>query len=140
MEFISVSEAARRWRVTPRAVQLMCSRGRIPGAERSGRTWLVPAGAVRPADLRRSRKEAALEDEGPLMPRRRQGSYDTLMPLMNAPFAPGHAREYAESLPEGPRRDVALAELAYFTGDAAQAVALARPLLASEDAGARLSA
>ena len=140
MEFISASEAARRWRVTPRAVQLMCSRGRIPGAERSGRTWLVPAGAVRPADLRRSRKEAALEDVGPLMPRRRQGSCDTLMPLMNAPFAPGHAREYAESLPEGPRRDVALAELAYFTGDAAQAAALARPLLTSEDAGARLSA
>ena len=73
------------------------------------------------------------------MPRRRQGSCDTLMPLMNAPFAPGHAREYAESLPEGPRRDVALAELAYFTGDAAQAAALARPLLTSEDAGARLS-
>ena len=74
------------------------------------------------------------------MPRRRQGSCDTLMPLMNAPFASGHAREYAESLPEGPRRDVALAELAYFTGDAAQAAALARPLLTSEDAGARLSA
>ncbi len=74
------------------------------------------------------------------MPRRRQGSCDTLMPLMNAPFAPGHAREYAESLPEGPRRDVALAELAYFTGDAAQAAALARSLLTSEDAGARLSA
>lgn len=140
MEFISAAEAARRWHVTPRAVQLMCAQGRVPGAERVGRAWRVPEGAVKPVDLRRSRNEAAPGDERPPIPRRRQGSCDTLMPLMNAPFAPGHAREYAESLPEGPRRDVALAELAYFTGDAARAAALARPLLASEDAGARLSA
>ena len=140
MEFISAAEAARRWHVTPRAVQLMCAQGRVPGAERVGRAWRVPEGAVKPSDLRRPRNDAAPGDERPPVPRRRQGSCDTLMPLMNAPFAPGHAREYAESLPEGPRREVALAELAYFTGDAARAAALARPLLTSEDAGARLSA
>lgn len=140
MEFISAAEAARRWHVTPRAVQQLCARGRIPGAEREGRAWRVPAGAVKPADLRRHRGPDAPEVEGLLPPRRRQGACDTLMPLMGAPFPPGHAREYASSLPPGPRRDVALAEFSYFTGDAAQAAALARPLLSSDDAQARLSA
>ena len=63
-----------------------------------------------------------------------------LMPLMGSPFLPGHAREYAASLDPGPRRDVALSELAYFTGDAAEAARLARPLLQATDGAARLSA
>ena len=43
-------------------------------------------------------------------------------------------------MPEGPARDVASAELLYFTGQAEAAAAAARPLLASDDLSVLLSA
>ena len=60
-----------------------------------------------------------------------RGGCGALMPLMGSPFLPGHAREYAASLDPGPRRDVALSELAYFTGDAAEAAKAADEKIAA---------
>ena len=40
------------------------------------------------------------------------------MPLLSSAFEPGRCRELVESMPEGPARDVASAELLYFTGQA----------------------
>lgn len=136
MEYITVGEAARRWGVTERRVQTYCAEGRVPGAERFGRAWRIPAGSVKPDDPRRLRRNPR-NDVAPSLPR---GGCGALMPLMGSPFLPGHAREYAASLDPGPRRDVALSELAYFTGDAAEAARLARPLLQATDGAARLSA
>ena len=136
MEFITVGEAARRWGVTERRVQTYCAEGRVPGAERFGRAWRIPAGSVKPDDPRRLRRDPR-NDVAPSLPR---GGCGALMPLMGSPFPPGHAREYAASLDPGLRRDVALAELAYFTGDAAEAAGLARPLLQATDGAALLSA
>lgn len=136
MEYITVGEAARRWGVTERRVQTYCAEGRVPGAERFGRAWGIPVGAVKPDDPRRLRRNPP-RDAAPSLPR---GGCAALMPLMGSPFPPGRAREYAESLDSGPRRDVALSELAYFTGDAAKAARIARPLLQATDGAARLSA
>ena len=62
------------------------------------------------------------------------------MPLLSSAFEPGRCRELVESMPEGPARDVARAELLYFTGQAEAAAAAARPLLASDDLSVLLSA
>ncbi len=135
MKYITVAEAARRWGVSARLVQRYCAQGRIDGAERFSRTWRIPEGAVKPHDPRRS----AGEHPRPVRKRRPQDACASLMPLMNAPFEPGHARAYAESLEAGERRDVARAEFAYFTGDAEGAAAFARTHLLSEDLEVRLS-
>ena len=134
MEFITAAEATRRWGVSERRVQRLCAEGRVPGAERFGRAWRIPAGAPKPADPRRGAAAPAPA------PRPATRACAALMPLMSSPFSPGRAREYAESLDPGARLDVALAELAYFTGDAAEAARLARPLLQAKDGAARLSA
>ena len=47
-----VKEAAERWKITERRVSSLCKEGKIKGAKKQGRSWLIPAGAKRPADLR----------------------------------------------------------------------------------------
>ena len=50
----SAKEIAAAWGLTARQVQHLCAAGRIPGARRLGRAWVIPAAAERPADGRRS--------------------------------------------------------------------------------------
>lgn len=53
MGFISTEEAAERWHLAVRAVQNYCKDGRIPGAVKYRRSWMVPDDAQRPPDRRR---------------------------------------------------------------------------------------
>ena len=62
------------------------------------------------------------------------------MPLMNAPFEPGRCREFVESLEDGPRKGIARAEYAYFSGRADEAAELAGVYLGDADPAIRLSA
>ena len=45
---ITVKQAAEKWGVTPRRVQSLCKEGRIKGAVRWERTWMIPKHAVLP--------------------------------------------------------------------------------------------
>ncbi len=61
---ITVQEAAGLWDISPRRVRILCQEGRIRGAVRKGRVWLIPDTARKPSDGRvrdpeRARKEAA---------------------------------------------------------------------------------
>lgn len=49
---ISVKEAAMRWELAERTVRGLCIGGKIPGAIKNGRSWLIPAGAEKPVDNR----------------------------------------------------------------------------------------
>lgn len=49
---ISVKEAAMRWELAERTVRGLCIGGKIPGAVKIGRSWLIPAGAEKPVDNR----------------------------------------------------------------------------------------
>ena len=42
MKELSIREAAAQWDVSPRRVQQMCKEGKIAGARKEGRTWLIP--------------------------------------------------------------------------------------------------
>ena len=48
MKYMSVAEAARKWGLTPRSIQLHCQRGNIPGVTMLGKSWQIPADAARP--------------------------------------------------------------------------------------------
>ncbi len=52
MEYISVQKAAAQWDLSDRRVRLLCEQGRIPGTIREGRSYRIPADAVKPADGR----------------------------------------------------------------------------------------
>lgn len=54
--YISIREASRKWGVSERRVNPYCAEGRIPGAERFGKSRAIPAGAEKPQDSRRNKK------------------------------------------------------------------------------------
>ena len=51
-EYMTVKEAAERWGITPRRVQLLCVQGRIEGAAKYASVWAIPKGAAKPKDER----------------------------------------------------------------------------------------
>ena len=138
MESLTVRQAAEKWGLSPRTVQQLCTRGRIPGAQKFGKSWAIPADAKKPEDPRRVRLQ---EPPAPAQPSPgRSLSGGILMPLMNTPFLPGHCREAVEAMEAGPQRDIALAEYHYFSGQPEQAALETEPYLTSPHMGARLSA
>ena len=42
--------------ISSRRISLLCSQGRVPGAEKKGKTWLIPKDAVKPTDPRRKNR------------------------------------------------------------------------------------
>lgn len=50
--YISVKEAAEKWDIATRRIQILCSEGRINGAARLGREWAIPCLAKKPEDKR----------------------------------------------------------------------------------------
>lgn len=52
MEYISITETAEKWGISTRRVRTLCAADRVPGAQRVGACWVIPANAVKPADNR----------------------------------------------------------------------------------------
>ena len=46
--YMTVQEAAEKWGVTPRQVQILCKENRIAGAARMSRIWIIPENAEEP--------------------------------------------------------------------------------------------
>ena len=55
MEYRSVAQMAEQWGVSDRRVRILCQQGKISGAIRKGRAWLIPADAEKPIDGRTTR-------------------------------------------------------------------------------------
>lgn len=53
---MSAPEAAKKWGISERRVQILCSQGRIEGVSKLGYMWLIPQNATKPIDKRRKRK------------------------------------------------------------------------------------
>lgn len=49
---MTIRDAAALWGITERRVNELCKTGRIPGAYKSGRQWMIPDKAQKPADKR----------------------------------------------------------------------------------------
>jgi Fic family protein len=52
MEYINVTQAAEQWGLSDRRVRLLCEQGKISGVVKKGRSYLIPADTVKPADGR----------------------------------------------------------------------------------------
>lgn len=52
MDLISAKDAARKWNISQRRVIVLCSEGRILGAQLVGNSWVIPKNAEKPADAR----------------------------------------------------------------------------------------
>lgn len=50
--YITVKQAAEKWGISDRRVRMLCSEGKIPGAAREGRRWMIPSNAEKPEDGR----------------------------------------------------------------------------------------
>ena len=63
MDYISAKEAAGKWGITQRRVEVLCMNGQIHGVERIGNMWLIPKSAEKPID---GRTKAAKQQNKPL--------------------------------------------------------------------------
>ena len=52
MEYMSAPQAAEKWGISERRVQILCSENRIPGVSKLGYMWLIPKDAEKPIDAR----------------------------------------------------------------------------------------
>ena len=52
MEYMTIQDAADRWGITERRIQVLCASGRLEGATKFGRQWAIPTDAKKPDDAR----------------------------------------------------------------------------------------
>lgn len=52
MEYMTIQDAANKWGISSRRIQVLCSEGRLPGAIKFGRQWAIPVDAEKPNDAR----------------------------------------------------------------------------------------
>lgn len=119
MDYITVKEAAQKWGVTPRRVQILCSQEKIKGAYRFGRSWMIPMRAVLPS--------SAKANQVPHLPMPRRSPFLDMTDLYNKS---GSADECAEMLVNNPEAYALFkAQIAYRRGEIAQVYKHARYFL-----------
>ncbi len=57
LKYISVAEAATKWGISKRRVQILCSENRVKGAYKVGNEWIIPHTTKKPNDARKSKKK-----------------------------------------------------------------------------------
>jgi len=123
VEYESAKQAAQRLGVTVRAVQKWANEGRLKGAYRLGREWLIPLNAF-PSDKPIEEKPTAHQ----------------LMPLLTLSFVPGYCKELIESIEDSDDRAIAVAEYNYYKGRPQSAIEVAELYLNHSDIALSLSA
>src|SRR5690554_4113118 len=53
MQYINTNTASKRWGISERRVRRLCNEGRIEGAAKMGRNWIIPDHANKPIDARK---------------------------------------------------------------------------------------
>lgn len=52
MEYMTIQDAAEKWGISERRIQVLCAEERLPGAKKFGRQWAIPATLDKPEDAR----------------------------------------------------------------------------------------
>ena len=92
MEYLKICEVAKIWGLSERGVQALCAQGKIEGATRFGRSWMIPKNAQKPIDGRTKSGKAHVNEDMPL-PRKTPFLY-----MSDLYHTPGTADSVAESL------------------------------------------
>ena len=112
MEYLNIEETARRWGIGVRRVQILCAEGKIEGATRFGRSWMIPGDAKRPPDGR-TRAGRAYSNEDMPLPRK-----TPFLHMTDLYHTPGTADRIGESLAYHHEAQVLFeAEIAYSRGE-----------------------
>ena len=112
MEYLKICEVAKIWGLSERGVQALCAQGKIEGATRFGRSWMIPKNAQKPIDGRTKSGKAHVNEDMPL-PRKTPFLY-----MSDLYHTPGTADSVAESLSYNHEAQVLFeAEVAYSRGD-----------------------
>lgn len=106
MELITAKEASEKWGVTVRRVQGLCNEGKIKGAVRFGRAWMIPSKAVLPSSAK---------EETPRIPMPRKSPF---LDMTNLYSEAGGAAKCAEMLINQPEAHALFeADIAYRRGE-----------------------
>ncbi len=73
MEYLNITETAEKWGISPRRLQTLCANGKIEGATRFGKAWMIPKSTRKPVDGRTkaSKENKAISSEKDMpMPRK----------------------------------------------------------------------
>ena len=112
MEYLKIDEIAKKWGIGVRRVQLLCAGGKIEGAVRFGRDWMIPKDAKKPVDGRTKAGRTLVGEDMPL-PRKTPFLYMT-----DLYHTPGTADSVGESLSYNHEAQVLFeAEVAYSRGN-----------------------
>lgn len=57
MNYLTANEISKEWNISSRMVAYYCESGRIKGAVKKGKAWLIPIGTKKPADKRCSNRK-----------------------------------------------------------------------------------
>lgn len=56
MGYITAGQAAKKWEISQRRVQILCAENRIEGTFKLGEAWAIPENAEKPDDNRKAKK------------------------------------------------------------------------------------
>jgi len=124
MDYIGIDEVAKKWGISKRFVQVLCANGRIEGATRLGRAWMIPKNAKKPVDGRTKEARSVHDADMPL-PRKTPFLYMT-----DLYHTPGTADSVGETLAYNHEAQVLFeAEVAYSRGEIDKVYDIANYLL-----------
>ena len=61
MEYIKVSQAAEKWGISARRVRILCAEGKVDGAIRKGKLYMIPENAEKPKDKRKKENRLKID-------------------------------------------------------------------------------
>lgn len=116
MEYLNIAETAAKWGISPRRLQTLCLNGKIEGATRFGKAWMIPKTTQKPIDGRtkagKGDKAVSLEKNMPL-PRK-----TPFLHMTDLYKTPGTAEKSIAALEENHEAQTLLeAEIAYSKGN-----------------------
>ena len=57
MNYLSVSQVAKKWNMSERSVRNYCTQNKIPGVFLTGKTWNIPESAEKPKRINKKNDE-----------------------------------------------------------------------------------
>lgn len=128
MEYLKIEDVAAAWGISPRRLQTLCAQGKIEGATRFGRVWMIPAHAQKPLDGRtRASREMQVQKLNTPLPMPRKTPFLHMTSLYHTP---GCAEQAIAELSNNPEAQILFeAGISYSRGQIDQVYASANYLL-----------
>ena len=116
MEYLNITETAEKWGISPRRLQTLCANGKVEGATRFGKVWMIPKNTQKPVDGRtKASKESNAISLDKDMPLPRKTPFLHMTDLYSVA---GNAEKSIAALESNPEAQILLsAEIAYSKGN-----------------------